>query len=84
MAAVQLAKILGMKVIGTAGTQAGVDLVKKNGADWVFNHRDENYMDKIKHIVPDGVDLIVEMLANVNLTNDFKLLKPIKGKIGVG
>ena len=72
-----------MKVIGTAGTQEGLDLVKKQGADFVFNHRETGYLDKIKALFPDGVDIIVEMLANVNLDNDLQMLKWKKGRVGV-
>jgi hypothetical protein len=43
VAAVQMAHNYGMTVIGTAGTQEGLDLVKQQGADHVFNHRDKGY-----------------------------------------
>ena len=72
-----------MKVIGTAGTQAGLELVKSQGADFVFNHRESGYMEKIKDIYPDGVDIILEMLANVNLNNDLQILKFKKGRVAV-
>ena len=72
---------MGLNVIGTAGTEQGLDEVKKQGADYVFNHRNEGYMDKIKALFPDGLDLIVEMLANVNLNNDIQNLKWKKGRV---
>ena len=37
-----------MTVIGTAGTNEGLEMIKKLGADYVFNHREENYVAKIK------------------------------------
>lgn len=83
MASVQLAKVHGMKVIGTAGTQAGLDLIKGQGADHAFNHREQGYMEKIKALFPDGIDIILEMLANVNLNNDLQILKFKKGRVGV-
>ena len=47
-----------MTVIGTAGTAEGIEVVKKNGAHFVFNHRQEGYMDQIMvsciKIVADG------------------------------
>lgn len=39
---------MGIKVIGTAGTEQGIHLVKNIGADAVFNHRKEGYMNEIK------------------------------------
>ena len=83
MAAVQLAKANGMTVIGTAGSSAGLELVKNQGADHVFNHRDSDYMEKIKNMFPDGLDIILEMLANVNLNNDLQILRWKKGRVVV-
>jgi NADPH:quinone reductase len=83
IAAVQLAKAHGMNVIGTAGTDAGLNLVKNQGADLVFNHKEKSYMDKIKDLCPEGVDIVLEMLANVNLNNDLQILKWKKGRVVV-
>jgi NADPH:quinone reductase len=83
LACVQLAKAHGMTVIGTAGSEAGIDLLKNQGADFVFNHRENNYMEKIKKTFTDGVDIVLEMLANVNLNNDLQILKYKKGRVVV-
>lgn len=83
IAAVQLAKAQGLTVIGTAGSAEGIELVEKQGADYVFNHRDPDYMEKIKKIFPDGLELILEMLANVNLNNDLQILRWKKGRVVV-
>ncbi|XP_036898191.1 quinone oxidoreductase isoform X3 [Sturnira hondurensis] len=75
LAACQIARAYGLTVLGTAGTEEGRNTVLQNGAHEVFNHRDANYIDKIKKSVGDkGVDVIIEMLANVNLSNDLSLL----------
>lgn len=83
MAAIQLAKAHGMKIIGTAGSESGLDLVKSQGADYVFNHKEPNYMEKIKALFPDGLELVLEMLANVNLNNDLQILRWKKGRVVV-
>ncbi|KAH9495768.1 hypothetical protein Btru_013273, partial [Bulinus truncatus] len=82
LAAVQLAKAHGLRVVGTAGTQEGIDLVKKNGADFVFNHREEGYFEKISKQVEGGIDIVLEMLANVNLQNDLNIVN-FRGRIVV-
>eukprot|EP01123_Difflugia_compressa_P013968 TRINITY_DN681_c1_g1_i2.p1 TRINITY_DN681_c1_g1~~TRINITY_DN681_c1_g1_i2.p1 ORF type:complete len:381 (+),score=69.02 TRINITY_DN681_c1_g1_i2:142-1143(+) len=76
IATLQLAKIKpDVTVIGTAGTEEGVKLVLSNGADFAFNHREPNYTNKIMEATGGkGVDIILEMLANVNLNNDLTLL----------
>ncbi|GFS25968.1 quinone oxidoreductase [Elysia marginata] len=79
IAAVQISKKLGLRVVGTAGTKDGMDLVKKTGADFVFNHRDQGYVNAIKDAV-GGVDIILEMLANVNLQTDLELLN-VRGRV---
>ena len=74
-AAVQFARALGLTVMGTAGTSRGLELVKKEGAHYVFDHTKAGYAEEIlKTTGGRGVDLILEMLANVNLANDLKLL----------
>ncbi|KAL4608262.1 quinone oxidoreductase isoform X1 [Arapaima gigas] len=75
IATCQIARAFGMKVLGTAGTPEGLDLVLKNGAHLAFNHRDKGYIDKIKEATNgQGVNVIVEMLSNVNLSNDLDLV----------
>ena len=49
----------------------------------MFNHREPNYMEKMKAICPDGIELILEMLANVNLNNDLQILRWKKGRVVV-
>jgi NADPH2:quinone reductase len=75
IAAVQWAFAHGMRVIGTAGSDDGIALAAGEGADLVFNHRAVDYQQHILASTGDrGVDVILEMLANVNLGNDLKLL----------
>ena len=74
-AAVQFARAMGMTVFGTAGTQRGLDLIKKEGAHQAFDHTKAGYTDEIMKATDGrGVDVILEMLANVNLANDLKML----------
>jgi len=75
IAAVQLARALGLTVFGTASTQKGRDLVQREGAHQVFDHSKPGYLDEIlKSTAARGVDIVLEMLANVNLASDMKLL----------
>jgi NADPH:quinone reductase len=75
IAAVQIARAIGLQVFGTAGTEKGLELVKREGAHQAFNHRKQGYTEEILGATKGaGVDLIVEMLANVNLGQDLKLI----------
>lgn len=75
VAAIQFAKTAGIKVIATAGSDAGLNLVVQQGADFATNHRDPSHFEKIMQFTDGlGVDIILEMLANVNLAEDLKIL----------
>jgi NADPH2:quinone reductase len=74
-AALQIARAIGLTVFGTAGTPKGLELAKREGAHQVFDHIKPSYQDEIlKTTGGRGVDIILEMLANVNLSADLKLL----------
>jgi NADPH:quinone reductase len=74
-AAVQMARAIGLTIFGTAGTEPGLELIKREGASHAFNHTKAGYEDEIlKATDGKGVDIILEMLANVNLAKDLKLL----------
>jgi NADPH2:quinone reductase len=74
-AAVQIARAHGLTVIGTAGTVEGLALVRAQGAHHALNHRDPIYWDALKQVTGGrGVDLVLEMLANVNLDRDLDIL----------
>lgn len=82
-AAVQLAHAAGLRVFGTAGSEEGLKLVREAGADEAFNHSDAVYRQAILDATTEqGVDCILEMLANVNLGEDLKLLAP-RGRVVV-
>ena len=74
-AAVQLARARGLRVFGTAGSDEGIKLARKQGAHEVFDHRAPGHFEEImKATAGRGVDVIVELLANVNLGGDLSIL----------
>jgi NADPH2:quinone reductase len=83
IAALQIARGLGLTVMGTAGTESGLELVRREGAHHTFNHTRAGYAEQILAATGGvGVDIILEMLANVNLGQDLKLLAP-EGRVVV-
>ena len=73
----QVACAAGMTVIGTGGTAVGRELVLQQGATHIFDHTTPEYLDQILAITGGhGVDVILEMLANVNLGKDLGVLAP--------
>jgi NADPH2:quinone reductase len=82
-ASLQLARARGIRVIATAGTDKGLKLLAELGADHVLNHRDAGYFDEVAQLTGGrGADVILEMLANVNLDRDLDVLA-IRGRLVV-
>jgi len=85
IAAIQILRAMGSTVFGTAGTAKGLSLVEREGAHQAFDHSKPDYKDQImKATGGRGVDVILEMLANVNLGADLKLLAPYGRVIVIG
>jgi len=75
LAAVQFALAAGLTVIGTSGSDAGRALVAAQGAHHVLDHGDPHHLTAPVELTNGrGVDLIVELLANVNLRSDPRAL----------
>ena len=75
VAAVQLARGMGLQIIGTAGTSAGEKLVKNAGAHHVFNHREDGYMNRVKEAIGEGgADIVIENVAHKNLRKDLDVV----------
>ena len=82
-AALQIARAMGLTVFGTAGTDKGLQVVKSEGAHQAVNHAKPGYQEEImKATSGRGVDVILEMLANVNLGGDLKMLA-LQGRVVV-
>jgi NADPH:quinone reductase len=61
--------------LGTAGTPKGLEIAKREGAHQVFDHGKAGYQAEILQATGNrGVDIVLEMLANVNLAHDTRLL----------
>jgi NADPH2:quinone reductase len=75
VAATQIGVAAGLRMLGTAGTPAGRELVQQQGASAVFDHTAEGYVAEIMAATKGrGVDVILEMCADKNLEADMSLL----------
>ncbi|UUM11079.1 NADPH:quinone reductase [Clostridiaceae bacterium HFYG-1003] len=81
--AIQMAKALGAKVIGTASSEEGRELIRTQGADYAMDHLTrENLPELAEWTGQRGPDVIIEFLANRNLALDMEIIDPY-GKIVV-
>lgn len=75
LAAVQIARAAGLTVIGTASSDKGKAAVLEAGANSVLDHTQEGYLEEVKALTDGkGPDVILEMLANVNLLKDLEIV----------
>ncbi|HEU6449683.1 MAG TPA: NADPH:quinone reductase [Verrucomicrobiae bacterium] len=73
---VQMAKILGAKIITTAGSDEKVAKAKEFGADLVIHYKTQNVSDEIKKFAPDGVNVWWETLREPDFDKTISLLAP--------
>ncbi|VVM05886.1 NADPH:quinone reductase [Methylacidimicrobium tartarophylax] len=74
LAAVQLARAAGLTVIGTAGDEEGRRRIVEEGAHHALDHRSPEHFRHVLEITKgQGVDIVLEMLANANLGKDFDI-----------
>lgn len=73
IAAVQWGRAHGLRIIGTAGSEAGLKAVREAGAEHAISH--EEVAARLPEITGgNGPSLILEMLANVNLQKDLDMV----------
>jgi NADPH2:quinone reductase len=71
VAAVQLAKLAGARVITTVGSSEKAERIKPLGADVVINYKTQDFAAEIQKLTDGkGVNVIVENVASDNLAKD--------------
>lgn len=65
-AAIKLASWSGAEVITTISSSEKADLARRAGARHVVNYREDDVVEAVREIAPDGVDLVVEVAAAAN------------------
>ncbi len=85
LACLQWARAAGMVTIATVGSDRGRELVTAHGATCVLNHREPEHFQKAMELTAGrGVDVILEMLANVNLARDLEILAKFGRVVVIG
>ncbi|KAI8140404.1 hypothetical protein BJV82DRAFT_715917 [Fennellomyces sp. T-0311] len=73
----QIGKALGLRVVGSAGTEEKVAYIKELGFDGVFNYKTSSTDQKLSELCPNGVDIYFENVGGemlettINHMNDF-------------
>lgn len=75
VAAIQLAKMAGARVITTVGSQEKAERTRTLGADVAVNYREQDFVAEVQKFTDGkGIDIIIENVAADNLAKDFAAL----------
>jgi NADPH2:quinone reductase len=74
VAAIQLAKLAGARVITTVGSQEKAERIRALGADVAINYREQDFAVEVQKLTDGkGVDVIIENVASDNLAKDLAI-----------
>ena len=76
-AAIQIAKMLGARVIATAGSENKLERSRELGADFTINHYSQKISDEVRRITAKegGVDVVFEHVGNATWEHSVRSLK---------
>jgi len=81
VAAIQLAKVVGARVLTTVGSKEKADRTRTLGADVAVNYREQDFVAEAQKFTDGkGVDVIIENVAADNFARDFAALA-VRGRI---
>jgi NADPH:quinone reductase-like Zn-dependent oxidoreductase len=81
-ALVEVAKLAGLRVYGTASTEK-CELVEKKGGTPI-DYKSQDFLEILKNVEPNGVDFVVDPIGGDVTTRSLKLLKPGGSLVSTG
>ncbi len=85
LAALQIAKLMGLKIYATAGSELKRRLLLSLGADHVYNSRSYAFADEIRADVGNkGIDIVLNSLSDDGAALSLELLSPLGRFIELG
>ncbi|WP_232628647.1 type I polyketide synthase [Methylobacterium sp. Leaf118] len=84
LAALQIAKWKGARVIATAGSREKRALVKALGAEHVLDSRSLAFVDDVRRITGDGVDVVLNSLFGEMMERSLNVLRPFGRFVELG
>ena len=74
VAATQLARSAGARIIATAGSEEKRRFAIENGADHVIDYRQQDWYKEVKSLSPNGVDIVVDPVGGATSEQSLRLL----------
>jgi acyl transferase domain-containing protein/NADPH:quinone reductase-like Zn-dependent oxidoreductase/acyl carrier protein len=84
LAALQIARWRGARVIATAGSVEKRDLVRTLGAEHVFDGRSGNFVDEVRRVAAGGVAVVLNSLSGEAMERSIGLLQPFGRFVELG
>jgi len=84
LAAIQVAQARGATIIATAGSPAKRGLLRSLGIEHVFDSRSLRFVDDIRRVRPEGVDVVLNSLAGEAMERSIACLQPFGRFIELG
>ncbi len=84
LAAVQIARWRGARIVATAGSTERRDLLTTLGAEHVFDSRSNQFVDDIRRVTKTGVDVVLNSLAGEAMERSIAVLKPFGRFVELG
>lgn len=84
LAALQIARWRGARVIATAGSPEKRGLLRMLGATHVFDSRSTSFVDAVRKVAPEGVDVVLNSLAGDAMEQSLSLLRPFGRFVELG
>jgi phthiocerol/phenolphthiocerol synthesis type-I polyketide synthase C len=84
MAAIQIAQARGAQIIATAGSRAKRDLLRGLDVAHVLDSRSSNFVDDVRAITGDGVDVVLNSLAGDAMERSIACLRPFGRFVELG
>jgi NADPH2:quinone reductase len=73
----QWARALGVKMIGTVGSDEKIALAKANGCEYVINYNKENFVERVKEITDGkGVPVVYDSIGKDTFKDSLDCLSP--------
>lgn len=81
---IQWAKAIGATVITTVSTEEKAEVVRMLGADLVINYRTEDFVEKVREFIPEGVDVVYDGVGKETFIPSLDTLKPLGMMVSFG
>jgi phthiocerol/phenolphthiocerol synthesis type-I polyketide synthase C len=84
MAAIQIARWRGARIIVTAGSRAKRDLLTALGVRYVFDSRSTSFVDDVRRVTGFGVDVVLNSLTGEAMERSVACLRPFGRFVELG